>query len=121
MDMKQYAGTRFLKVDDFRDKPPRQFKIAEVAGKSDRANLIFEDGKRASLNQTNTNALIDECGEDSDAWIGQVVELSFGHAGNFDIIVVRPVSKPSHYGEAREAHEAQAAARKPDMDDEIPF
>jgi len=122
--MTGYRGSRFLKVDDFRDKPSRQFKIAEVvAGKYDRANLIFEDGKRVSLNAMNADTLCDAYGDDSETWIGQVVELSFGHAGNFDIIVVRPVSKPEHYGEAQEAagHKAQAAPRKPDMDDEIPF
>jgi hypothetical protein len=136
MDMRKYSGSSFFKVDDLKDRPPQQLRIADVAiGQYDRPDITFESGKKLSVNATNNEMLVDAYGYESDAWIGHVIELFVGD-GQYKgkptpMIKVRPVSKPAHYGEASKQPEpVQQAPNVPpvssgthgdDMDDEIPF
>jgi hypothetical protein len=135
MDMRKYSGSSFLKVDDLKDRPPLQLRIADVGiGQYDRPDITFESGKKLSINATNNETLVDAYGWESDAWIGHVIELSVVD-GQFKgepirLIKVRPISKSEHYGEANK--QPEPVQRKPvpppapkslgkDMDDEIPF
>jgi hypothetical protein len=140
MDMRKYSGSSFLKVDDLKDRPPLQARIAAVEiGQYDRPDITFESGKKLSVNATNNETLCDSYGWDSDNWVGHVIELSVvdgQYKGEpIKLIKVRPISKPEHYGEANKQPEpvqrkpdlppvASSGARSndgKDMDDEIPF
>jgi hypothetical protein len=84
--------------------------------------LYFQGGKKKlPLNMTNWDSVADICGDDSDDWPGQQIELYVCQTENpqtgmkVDGIRVRapeqgalPIKKP-------------AATAKPDMDDTIPF
>jgi hypothetical protein len=127
MDMRNYAGSAFISVDDLRDGP-RQETIAAVAlGKFDRPNVTFETGDQFSLNKTNTRTLINAYGPNSQDWIGKTIELCLGTAtyNNEDreSVVVRPISPP--LTPASKPVEAQTPAPssppKPELDDEIPY
>jgi hypothetical protein len=138
MDMRKYSGSSFYKVDELKDRPPLQLRIADVnIGQYDRPDITFESGRKLSVNVTNNETLVVAYGYDSDAWIGHVIELFVGD-GEYNgkaikVITVRPISKPEHYGEADK--QPEPVQRKPnvppvssrtrgsdaDMDDAIPF
>jgi hypothetical protein len=120
VDMRPYRRAHFLKVDDFRGKSPREFKIGAVTigEKYGKPNLVFECGNQLSLNVSNVDTLCDAYGDDSETWVGQVVELKFGEVGGYDVIIVRAVSKLNDH----EAAEAAAEKKKHNpLNDEIPF
>jgi hypothetical protein len=55
MDMTRFSGSTFLKVDDVR-KGSRKERIAVVnIGKYDKPDLVFESGKKFSLNAPRTS------------------------------------------------------------------
>jgi hypothetical protein len=138
MDMRKYSGSSFYKVDELKDRPPLQLRIADVnIGQYDRPDIIFESGRKLSVNVTNNETLVVAYGYDSDAWIGHVIEL-FVCDGEYNgkpikLIKVRPISRPEHYGEANK--QPEPVQRKPDappassrtrgsdadVDDSIPF
>jgi hypothetical protein len=138
MDMRKYLGSSFYKVDELKDRPPLQLRIADVnIGQYDRPDITFESGRKLSVNVTNNETLVVAYGYDSDAWIGHVIEL-FVCDGEYNgtpikLIKVRPISRPEHYGEANK--QPEPVQRKPDvppvssrtrggdadMDDVIPF
>jgi hypothetical protein len=135
MDMTRFSGSTFLKVDDLR-KASRKERIAVVnIGKYDKPDLVFESGKKFSLNATNVEMLINAYGSESDDWVGHVIELHLGQikykGDQQDAVLVRPISRSE-----REAKQLEPVQRKPDlppassgtrgsdgrdMDDEIPF
>jgi hypothetical protein len=138
MDMREYSGSSFYKVDDLKDQPPVQLRIAIVEiGQYKRPDIIFENGKKLSVNVTNNETLCDSYGYDSESWIGHVIELSVAD-GKFKgepikLIKVRPISKSEHYGEAA-SKPPEPVWKKPEQpaapskagggapfDDEIPF
>jgi hypothetical protein len=121
MLMKKYAGSVFLKVDDFRNRP-RQERIAAVnLGKYDRPVAVFEGGDQLTLNATNTKTLIRSYGDDSRGWVGHAVELSAGktdYQGKpIETVIVKPISSPTHYGDNAKT----ASAPEQTEADEIPF
>jgi hypothetical protein len=139
MDIRKYSGSSFFKVDDLKDRPPLQARIAAVElGQYDRPDITFESGKKLSVNATNNETLVDAYSWDSETWIGHVIELSVGD-GQFKgepikLIKVRPISKPEQYGEANKQPEPVQRNPEPlpglsetrgsngrDMDDEIPL
>jgi hypothetical protein len=78
MDMTNYAGKRFLKLDDAAAGPFEE-NIADVAaGSFDKAELTFESGARLSLNKTNTSVLVKAFGRESRDWIGKRIEIFEG-------------------------------------------
>jgi hypothetical protein len=138
MDMRKYSGSSFYKVDDLKDRPPQQLRIADVnIGQYDRPDITFESGKKLSVNATNNEMLVDAYGWESDSWVGHVIELFVGD-GQFQgkaikVIKVRPISRSEHYGKAKQPEPVQQKPDLPptssgtrgsdgmDMDDEIPF
>lgn len=139
MDMRKYSGSSFYKVDELKDRPPLQLRIADVnIGQYDRPDITFESGRKLSVNVTNNETLVVAYGYDSDSWIGHVIEL-FVSDGEYNgkpikLIKVQPISRPEHHGEANNK-QPEPVQRKPDvppvssktrgsdadMDDAIPF
>jgi hypothetical protein len=120
MKMNKYAGTAFIKVDGFGGPKCKTIENVEE-GNYGMPVITFSDGKRLSLNKTNTNTLIELFGDDSDDWVGQRIELYVGplryQGTETDGIKVR---RPGS-DEKPEAAVASASAARDDMDDEIPF
>lgn len=125
MDMRQYAGENYLKVDDVRDGP-RRATIARVKiGNYDRPDAVFSDGSILSLNVNNTRMLSKCYGADSDGWVGREIELRLGkvqyQGAPTDSVVVVPISAPLTAGELQVTQDRAAASDRAAMDDEIPF
>jgi hypothetical protein len=124
MDMKKF-GTAFIKPDSVRDGPLRD-RILHVyeSEKFGSPVLELESGDQFSLNQTNTRILAKAYGWESDAWLGQIIELALGSYKDWkddqqkDTVVVRPISvrQPS-----ADNGGAKAAPKRDDLDDAIPF
>jgi hypothetical protein len=116
MDISKFLGAGvFRKVADLKDGPINVTITNVQIGKFDKINLGFNDGSRLSCNTTNCRALARAYGTESDAWVGQEVELFVGlvefQGREQEAILVRPVSPPL---------EKKPAPKKlkPDFDDE---
>ena len=114
MDLSQYAGTRYIKIDDLVDGPQRKIIANVELGQWDRPVLTFTDNSRLSLNGTNVNALCNVFGStDSEDLIGKEIELYAGPVrvqGAHKIIVL-----------VRASHPPPTKSVKEDLDDEVPF
>ena len=113
-NMKKYASSRFLKLDDVFDQP-RQETIVEVTdGKWDKPVLKFASGAQFSLNKVNTDDMIAAYGEESDGWIGNTIELFAAevkfNGGIIDGVRIRAVTPP-----------APKSPEQAEFNDEIPF
>jgi hypothetical protein len=138
MDMRQYAP-KYVRPDQVRDGPI-QTRIINIF-ESERYNrpvLELESGSQFTLNDGNTNTLIQACGSNSDDWIGMEVELSLGEYTDWredppakkETVKVRAISPP------KTPQNGSAPASKPlppsrtattksslkdDLSDDIPF
>jgi len=113
-NMRKYASSRFLKLDDVSDGP-RQETIVEVTdGKWDKPVLKFESGAQFSLNKVNTGDMIAAYGDESDGWIGVTIELFAGETkyggDSTDTVRIRPVTPPT-----------PKSSGQAELDDEISF
>jgi hypothetical protein len=119
MDMKQFSGEAYIKVDDVRDGPLTMRIAAVKQGGFGRPDLVFQSGEIFSLNQTNNRILVRAYGDESKDWIVKQIQLALGKAkykGELhDSVVVKPLDPP--------VEKITPIASKPasDMDDEIPF
>lgn len=116
MDMTQYAGSesKYLKAADLNGKRTRatidkvELVQFEDEGRSLSKPAIYFRGKEKAmvLNATNTTALIEAFGSQSDSWVGGEVELSTKHYPAFgkDGLVLDPIG-----------------GNVPEIDDDIPF
>jgi hypothetical protein len=123
MNMKEYAGDMYLRVEDIRDSGPKRMKIDDVEeGQFDKPVLRLSDDTLLSINSTNAKTLIRAYGEESDDWLGKVVELYIGETqyrgAPKDSILVKPISPPIPISERRTPKPAENSAP---IDDEIPF
>jgi hypothetical protein len=123
MDMSEYAGGSFLKLDDCRD--PRREIISEVMpGNYERPDAWFESGNVLSLNKTSVRELIKAYGQDSRDWTGKEVELYAGQVdfkdGKTDAVLVKPISPPTSDGKLPPP-KPKAANSGADFNDEIPY
>jgi hypothetical protein len=120
LDMRQYRGGAYVKVDDVRDHPLQERIAAVSEGQFGRPEITFESGRKLSVNATNTERLIDAYGWRSDDWIGHLLELYLGSikykGEDQDAVLVRPISKPERPVE-------EPMKRKPNLpnDDDPPF
>lgn len=118
MDMKKYAGSRFLKFEDVKDAPRVETIAEAIEGRFEKANLIFESGDKFSLNKTNCRTLVRAFGENSCDWIGRKVELVAGEieyqGAKKDSVLIRPV--PPQKNSTPITTKAE-----PGLDDQIPF
>jgi hypothetical protein len=116
MDMSEYLGSVFLKVNDIKLSGAIRVTITDVTrGQYDKPNIDFEDGTRLSCNTTNCRALARAYGRESKDWIGKQVELTLGeveYQGQLqESIIIKPISLRIE----------NKAPPKPDLDEEIPF
>jgi hypothetical protein len=101
IDARKYAGSRFLKLEDVRDKTLVEQIAAVNMGKWDRLNLVFESGSQIGLNTASVRALMDVFGYECDDWKGRWVEIYAGQSkdqnGNLiDAAMVRPHLNDNH-------------------------
>ena len=126
LDMRKYAGSSFITVDNLRAYGPREEVIVSVAiGKYDKPVVTFESGDQLTLNKTNINTLIKVYGPNGQKdWVGCAIELRVGPAkynGNdIDSVVVQPISPPKPVA-AQTPLPKEPPPNKNDMDDDIPF
>jgi hypothetical protein len=135
MDMRQYAST-YIKPDHVREAPI-QTRILNVF-ESERYNrpvLELETGSQFTLNDGNTNILIQAWGHNSDDWIGQEIELLLGTYKDWradppeerETVRVRAISAAETGAQNGGTSSkpplppSRVPPRKDDMDDEIPF
>jgi hypothetical protein len=114
MDMRKYAGSSFLKVEDVRDSTRRDEIVDVTMGDFDKPVLHLASGDKLSLNATNTKALNRAFGWDSASWAGKTIELYIGQVEfkgqEQDSVLVRSISPP-----------VSPDAGKGDMGEEIPY
>jgi hypothetical protein len=135
MDMRQFAST-YIKPDNVRNGPI-QTRVVNVfeSGQYGRPVLELETGSQFTLNEGNTNTLIQAWGYDSDGWTGQEIELVLGHYKDWksdppeekETVKVRAISP------AKAENCNSGAASKPplpvsrtaslaqDLDDDLPY
>jgi hypothetical protein len=129
MNMREFAGDMYLKVDDLRRSGPKKVTIRSIEdGSFGKPVLKFNDGTLLSVNATNTKALIRAYGEESDDWQGKVIELYIGptqfNGVPQDSVLVRPISPAIPISERTPPKPAAAVSREDrarEIDDEIPF
>jgi hypothetical protein len=113
-NMRKYASSSFLKLDDVFDQPLQETIIEVTDGKWDKPVLRFESGAQFSLNKVNTGDMIAAYGEESDGWIGVTIELFAGevkyNGGSTDAVRIRPVTPPT-----------TKSSGQSEFNDEIPF
>ena len=77
-DMRKYASSTFIKVDDLVEGPEQKV-ITEIGeGKYEKPVATFEDGTKLSLNGTNVNTLIRAYGPNEIDWLQKRIELYAG-------------------------------------------
>ena len=126
MDARKYFGVTFVTLKDLADGPLQAVIDKVEEGKYGKLNLVFEDSTAASLNATNSRALVKVFGPNTDNWLGHVVELSadeLEYQGKAQpAILIKPISAPvTATTTAEPAQPAPAPRHNSDMDDDIPF
>jgi hypothetical protein len=128
MDMSEFAGSRFLKVQDVKGGPLRAKIVRVDLGKYNKPNIHLDDGSILSANATNVRTLCRAYGADSDRWIAKEIELTLGtieyQGEDQEAIVVKPISppEPKDEGAAKSAKAGKTKSSKSsEMDDEIAF
>ena len=129
---RDFFGGEYRKGSDFVDGDER-FKITDVqAGEfqgSPTLELVFHDGRKASVRARNYKRLKEKWGADPNAWVGQTVICDAGDDFNGKpSLVIKPFvakPKPSPAADPRPARNFDADdnpfADDEDEDDEIPF
>jgi hypothetical protein len=114
MDLRKYAGSSFVGLDDVRGGPIREEVVDAVDGEFEKLNLIFESGRRFSVNKTNTTTLIRLFGRNSENVIGQTIEFYLGevtvNSKPQDSVLIRAVA-PAKSPAARPAAPAPSPRR----------
>src|SRR5262249_36229672 len=123
MDMRQFAGTNYVNLDDLVNGPLQETIVDIQKGDYGRPDLYFESGDRLSLNVTNDRTLMRAFGYESDGWIGKAVELYVGEitykGEKQKSVLVRPITPPLQADGNNNA--VALPSRRDDLDDEIPF
>jgi hypothetical protein len=118
MNMRKFAATEFIRLDDLQDGPREETIAGIVEGKFDKPDVIFESGAKMGLNKTNTLTLCKAYGDEEEAWIGKVIELFAGtisyQGSDKEAVLVRPISPPIKKPASEEA-------KPPPFNDQIPF
>src|SRR5262249_2620923 len=124
MDMREFAGTSYINLDDVANGPIQE-KIVDIQkGDYGKPDLYFESGARFSLNVTNDRALMRAFGYERKDWIGKKVELYIGEVqfkGEMQkSVLARPVTPPSQADNGN-GNAVALPSRRDDLDDNIPF
>jgi hypothetical protein len=130
INLKKYGpANKWLKLEDFHNKPPRQERIGlvreDTTGKfGARLVLTLEpSGQMLSLNKASVGNLLRDFGERDDDWLGKLVEVYAGEVdgphGTTDALLVRGVTDGPADAKPKRIAKPKAAAAA--MDDEIPM
>lgn len=128
---RDFYGGEYVKGADFSEGAER-FKITDVQAGEFQGNptleLVFHDGRKASVRARNYKRLSEKWGKDPNAWVGQVVICDAGDDYNGKpALVIKPfVPKPKPAAPSKPAVTDFDADDNPfdddeDEDDEIPF
>lgn len=117
-DMRKYAGSQYLKIEDLADGPLETEIIDIKDGKFDKPVAEFTDGSKLGLNTTNCRVLYRDLGPKRSDWLRHPIELYVGET-EFEgkartsilIRVIDPVPK---------SKQTPPPAPEP-INDEIPF
>ena len=125
LGMTRYAGDLYLRVEDIRERGPKQVKIESVEdGQFGKPVAALSDGASLTLNQTNVRILIRAYGPESRDWIGREIELYIGpttYQGRLqDSILIKSISPPIPLSERKRLKPPEPALTSP-IDDDIPF
>lgn len=75
------TNSAYIKADDVKAKPLVQVietvEATETPDGKPALQLVFESGKKLTLNKTNTRLLAGMIGDDTDTWIGAKVGIKF--------------------------------------------
>jgi hypothetical protein len=138
--MEEMFPSRFLRADDLGGKPQTVVimsagteTLKSPKGGEERKTVLYFRGKRKTLplNKTNWRSVADICGDNSDDWAGQTIEI-FPTVTDLRGETVPCVRIRAPGTEAKKTAKApstgKAKAKPPsdddpadDMDDEIPF
>jgi hypothetical protein len=124
MDMREYVGGDFVKVEHVRNGPRRERIVDVTVGQFDRPVAALEAGDMLTLNHTNTRVLIKNHGERSEDWIGKIIELQLGKlpykGEEVDAVIVVPIDPPTRDPNQPVLPKPKASVGE-EMDDGIPF
>ena len=136
MDARKFAS-KYINADSVRESPVTA-RIVNVFedDRYGRLTLELETGSEFSLNQGNANVLIHAWGHETDNWMEQELELSLGFYKDWKVdppvdketVKVRAIS-PAKTTTANGGESGRpvlppsrtVAAKKDEMDDQIPF
>jgi hypothetical protein len=122
MDMRKYAGSSFIRIEDVQSGPREGTIVKVTEGRYGKPDLLFARGERLSLNATNVKTLIDAYGSSDQDWIGMNVELYAGttryQGQEKDSVLVRPISPGKPEAERRPPPTVQD---DDGMSEEIPY
>jgi hypothetical protein len=129
MDVSKYLGRAFRTIADVKVNGSLRMVIKSVVeGKFGKPDLVFDDGTRLSISQTNTRILARAYGTDTADWIDKEVELYLGETEYEgepqESILIKPISPPVEKKRRGDgATPARRIRREPanDMDDDIAF
>jgi hypothetical protein len=124
IDLREFSGSRFIKLADVEQHPIRATIVAVEKGKWDKLNLLLSTGDKFSLNKQNCRTLSRAYGNNGDDLLGQEIELAKGELDTQDGktlgVVAHPISPPND-PEAVEAAAKDQTKPKADYDDDIPY
>jgi hypothetical protein len=125
MDVREWIGGTFLKLEDM-GATPIVLTIVDIAeGKYDKPDLTFNDGSKLSLNKTNGRAIVRAWGYETDDWIGQQVELSVGlttyNGEEQKSILLVPITRATPANAGRLLKPSKLTRMSEPPDDDIPF
>jgi hypothetical protein len=121
MRMSDYAGSKFLKIEDVANGPIEGVIVDITMGSYNKPVITFKNGDQLSLNKTNVRTLIDELGDESDHWIGHKIELYQGEVSvqgeRQSCVLVRVVPGAKQPVQSI----VRTTTHKSELDDEIPY
>jgi hypothetical protein len=124
MDMTQYGGGSYFKVEDVIDGP-RRLRITSVDINVFKRPELGFDGTDATLtvNVTNTNTLLKHYGKEHEDWLDKEVELYAGkvpfEGKPVDALLLRPISPAVPFKEREQPPPAKSGPGPVDKD--VPF
>jgi hypothetical protein len=99
--------------------------VAVEDGSFDKSVLRFNDDTLLSINATNAKTLLRAYGEESDDWVGKMVELYIGSTSYQgqpkDSILIKAISPATPIAERTAPKPVDPDAKGREIDDAIPF
>jgi hypothetical protein len=124
---RKFASAGYVKFAELKEKGSIQSRIVHVEqGQFGKLDATLESGRKVGLNGTSVGALMNEFGDDTDDWAGHEVEVYAGsvkYQGALkDAVLVRSINDAA-VDEKPDTSPSKKPkpAKRPGMDDEIPW